>query len=110
MRQDQLRPVGTEFDQLSYKFRQLSSDPSTFWVIRYKIVSHTDLGDGAWSERLDPVEITKYRSPVWMFWCGQLLPVPHDELLPLLDDGWHSLAEAAKKAFPDAERAVRMSN
>jgi hypothetical protein len=91
-------------------FRNLSEDLATFMVIRYRIASHTDLGDGAWSERLEPVSITKYRSPVWMHWCGILLPTPHDELLPLLDDGWRSLAEAAKRAFPDAERALRVEN
>lgn len=110
MKRDQLRPIGTEFDLVSYPFRQLSGDPATFAVYRYKIVHHTELGDGNWSERIEAIEITKYRSPVWMTWCGQFLPTPHDDLLPLLDDGWRGLAEAAKRVFPEIERAVRMNS
>lgn len=108
MKRDRLRPIGTEFDVVSYPFQQLSSEPDTFWVVRYKIVSHTSVGPGEWSERLEPVTIAKYGSPVWMHWCGNLLPTPHDELLPLLDDGWKMLADTARRAFPHAERAVRL--
>lgn len=108
MTRDKLRPIGTEFYIVSYPFRQLSGDPATFAIYRYKVIHHTDLGESNWSEGIEAVDITKYRSPVWMQWCGQLLPTPHDELLPLLDDGWRILADAARRSFPDTERAVRI--
>lgn len=89
------RPIGAEFNWVSYPYLSLTTDPATFMIIRYRVVAHSPKVDGTVAERVEPVDIKKFSSHEYRWWCGQLLPVPPADALPYLDAGWKALHREA---------------